>query len=237
MATKATLQAGDMSDKELIERVAQAGALIEPNVHLTRADWLEAAIRLFMQEGVEAVRITRLAQVMAVTRGSFYWHFKDRDDLLDGLVSFWEQKNMRSTMLALENVDNLQDGMLSLFSTWLDVSRFEPGLDMAMRDWARRSERVRQAVARADKACMNALANFFQRMGVEEIEAQTRARTTYFCQIGYYLIGLQEELEDRMVYLDDTMKILGGQPLDPAKAKAFAERMYSVQKDNAKKVG
>lgn len=100
-----------MSDKELIERVAQAGVLTEPNVHLTRADWLEAAIRLFMQEGVEAVRITRLAQVMAVTRGSFYWHFKDRDDLLDGLVGFWEQKNMRSTMLALENVDNLQDGM------------------------------------------------------------------------------------------------------------------------------
>lgn len=84
-------------------------------------------------------------------------------------------------------------------------------------------------------ACMNALASFFQRMGVEEIEAQTRARTTYFCQIGYYLIGLQEEVEDRLVYLDDTMKILGGQPLDPA--KAFAQRMYSVQKDNAKKVG
>ena len=224
-----------MSDKELIESVARAGALTEPNVHLTRADWLEAAIRLFMREGVEAVRITRLAQVMAVTRGSFYWHFKDRDDLLDGLVGFWEQKNMRSTMLALEDVDNLQDGMLSLFSTWLDVSRFEPGLDMAMRDWARRSERVRQAVVRADKACMEALASFFRRMGIEAIEAQVRARTTYFCQIGYYLIGLQENLQDRMVYLDDTMKILSGQPIDPAKAKAFAERMYSLQQDNAQK--
>ncbi|MBP6019079.1 MAG: TetR/AcrR family transcriptional regulator [Burkholderiaceae bacterium] len=211
-----------MSDKLLIENAAQAG-VEEGSVSspLTRADWLEAAINIFVKEGVSAVRITRLAEILSVTRGSFYWHFKDRDDLLSGITAFWAQKNARSVITATLNVATLDEGMLALFSCWLNPARFDPGLDMAMRDWARRSGVVQAEVRQADRQCIAAIADFFQRMGVEPIEANTRSRTTYFCQLGYYALGLDESLEQRLTYLEPTIYMLSGRHLDPELAAQF----------------
>src|SRR5690606_2201368 len=97
------------------------------------------------------VRITRLADALSVTRGSFYWHFRDRDDLLDGLINFWAEKNTAAMLAAIENKPSLLEGILGIFDAWLDPERFDPRLDEAMRDWARRSERVRKVVAEADE--------------------------------------------------------------------------------------
>lgn len=214
-----------MSDQQFIKNAAQTDAPPAPQ-HLTRADWLEAAIGIFIDEGVDAVRITRLADGLGVTRGSFYWHFKSRDELLAGIIAFWAQKNARSVILATRHAQTLDGGMLDLFSCWLDPQRFDPGLDMAMRDWARRSSDVRQNIRQADRECIAAIKAFFQRMGLEAIEANTRARTTYFSQIGYYAMGLDESLKDRLTYLEDTVLMLSGRPLDPALAARFkAEKL------------
>lgn len=71
-----------MSDKELIRVAAQPASGEMQQTTLTRADWLEVAIAIFKSQGVEAVRVTRMAQDLGVTRGGFYWHFSGRDDLL-----------------------------------------------------------------------------------------------------------------------------------------------------------
>jgi AcrR family transcriptional regulator len=56
---------------------------------LARRDWIDAGLELLVGKGVDHVKITRLADALGVTRGSFYWHFKDRDDLLSALVEDW----------------------------------------------------------------------------------------------------------------------------------------------------
>ena len=48
------------------------------------------------------MRIEPLAQALGVTRGGFYWHFKDRQALLDELLDTWER---RSTDEVLERVE------------------------------------------------------------------------------------------------------------------------------------
>ena len=40
--------------------------------------WIEAAFRRACGRGIDAVRVDPLAKQLGVTRGSFYWHFKDR---------------------------------------------------------------------------------------------------------------------------------------------------------------
>jgi AcrR family transcriptional regulator len=57
---------------------------------LGRNDWLKAARMALLKGGVEAVRVEKLARNLHVTKGSFYWHFKDRTELLDLLLREWE---------------------------------------------------------------------------------------------------------------------------------------------------
>ncbi len=59
---------------------------------LSRDDWIHAARLALLRGGVEAVRVEKLARGLGVTKGSFYWHFKDRDELLELLLGEWEDE-------------------------------------------------------------------------------------------------------------------------------------------------
>lgn len=188
---------------------------------LGRADWLRAAERILVARGVEAVRITRLAEELGVTRGSFYWHFKDRSALLDALIARWQAKNTRAVIEAAEDALDLTGGILALFDVWIDVRRFDPRLDSALRDWARRSAAVRKAVEAADKARVRAIADLFARNGYQANDALVRARIIYFGQVGYYALGIRETLLERFRYLEAYFEGFTGRPLDPAIAEAY----------------
>ena len=53
---------------------------------LTPETWIEAATEVLVDQGIDRVRVDVLATQLAVTRGSFYWHFRDREDLLLSLI-------------------------------------------------------------------------------------------------------------------------------------------------------
>jgi len=59
---------------------------------LGRQDWLRTARLALLRGGVEGVRVEKLARDLGVTKGSFYWHFKDRDELLELLLREWESE-------------------------------------------------------------------------------------------------------------------------------------------------
>lgn len=192
-----------------------------PEPSLTRADWIAAALALLIDEGIDAVRITRLADVLSVTRGSFYWHFRDRDDLYEALIAHWERSNTAAVLDAVRDAPSLDAGILALFDTWLDTSRFDPRLDSAMRDWARRSEDVRNAVEAADDARIKGIAALFAAHGFDETDAFIRARIIYFTQVGYYALGIDETLVQRFGYLEAYYLGFTGRRLDPELAAAY----------------
>src|SRR5580693_7759368 len=67
---------------------------------LTREDWLAAARRALLHGGPAAVRVDTLARQLKISRGSFYWHFKDRSDLLAALLAEWEaEKSLLAAVL------------------------------------------------------------------------------------------------------------------------------------------
>ena len=61
-----------------------------PRLQLDRAAWIQAALDTLADEGVTGVRVEVLAKRLHVTKGSFYWHFKDRQDLLSGILETWK---------------------------------------------------------------------------------------------------------------------------------------------------
>src|SRR6476659_10987293 len=103
-----------------------------------RDTWIRVGMQALADGGPEAVRVEPLAKALGVTRGGFYWHFKDRQALLDELLDAWER---RSTDEVLERVEReggdprakvRRAGMLTFSSDLLPV-------DLAIRDWARRA--------------------------------------------------------------------------------------------------
>lgn len=57
--------------------------------HLTREDWVDAAWKALANGSIETIKVDRLAHQLGVTRGSFYWHFKDKKALIDAVLDRW----------------------------------------------------------------------------------------------------------------------------------------------------
>jgi AcrR family transcriptional regulator len=71
---------------------------------LTRADWIEAALDALGRDGLRAVAVEPLAERLGATKGSFYWHFRDRNALLEAAVAQWEQAATDELIARLEHI-------------------------------------------------------------------------------------------------------------------------------------
>jgi AcrR family transcriptional regulator len=72
----------------------------------TAADWAEAALQLISESGLDALTVDALSRRLGVTKGSFYWHFTSREDLLQAALERWQKQSIEVTLLALRAVDN-----------------------------------------------------------------------------------------------------------------------------------
>ena len=138
---------------------------------LGKADWIAAALRVFIDEGIDAVQITRLARRLEVSRGSFYWHFSDRKDLLDAVLEEWRAANSPVIGDELSKAGSLSDGILAFFTVWEFHGRFDRHLDQAVRDWARLDDTVLEIVRDEDQTRIEIIAGFLERFGYEPAEA------------------------------------------------------------------
>lgn len=64
----------------------------KPRPRLSRNSWLEVALELLHDKGINAVTVDALAKQLGITRGSFYHHFKDRNDLSKEMLEYWKKK-------------------------------------------------------------------------------------------------------------------------------------------------
>ena len=191
----------------------------------TRDDWLRAALSVLIQEGVDSVKVLTLADHLDCARSSFYWFFKDRAAILDALLDNWEQTNTAALVEGCDAyAETVAEALLNLISVFLDETRFEPRLDMAVRGWAQQSPAVAERVAQADAARLGAIRALFARFGFAPDEADVRARTVYLVQIGYIALQIREALEDRMARIPAYVKTYCGQSPTEAELARFHAR-------------
>lgn len=181
------------------------------SLRTTKRDWLKAAVEILVSQGIERVKVQVIARNLGVSRSSFYWFFKSRQDLLDQLLSHWQDVNTRSLLERAERpADTACRSVLNVFECWVNEELFDPRLDIAVRDWARRSAKVREVVDDGDTRRMDALIHMFRRHGYAEEEAFIRARVLYFMQIGYYSLEIDEPMETRLSYLASYLRCFTG---------------------------
>ncbi|WP_165498188.1 TetR/AcrR family transcriptional regulator [Siculibacillus lacustris] len=178
---------------------------------LTRRAWIDEARRVLVDKGVGEIKIDALARRLAVTRGSFYWHFAARDDLLDALLDDWRDCALAPFARVVAEVRGRPERrLLAYFEVWLDTARYDPDHDAAVRDWARGSAAVDAAVRAVDGARIAGLATLFAELGCSAIEAEVRARIVYYHQVGYYALRIAEPDDLRRRLLPTYFRVLTG---------------------------
>jgi AcrR family transcriptional regulator len=127
---------------------------------LGRGDWLRAARLALLKGGVEAVRVERLSRDLHVTKGSFYWHFKDREELLELLLREWEQELLDDIIPRLKGRRGEEALPLLMRLMIRRVPLGEQGRlpsDAAVFTWAAVAPEVARRVNRAEKKRIEAL--------------------------------------------------------------------------------
>ena len=199
----------------------------KPASRLRKSDWINAARDVLVQNGVGAVKVQPLATRMDTTTGSFYWHFKDRGELLSALLEDWEQRNTGAFLTAYRAAPpNPEEQLNAVARVWLAEDDFDPAYDAAIRDWARVSPDVEDRVRRVDDQRIDLLKAIFCDFGLDETRAFIRARITYFHQVGYYALRIAETREQReQLFLLYTEALIAGTPM------AMAGKSKSPAKD------
>jgi AcrR family transcriptional regulator len=187
--------------------------------------WLEAAYESLMDSGVDAVKILPLAKKLNLSRTSFYWFFKDREELLAVLVSRWRDKNTGNLIKQSEAyAESLAEAMLNVFDCWLDRTLFDSQFEFAIRSWALQSSEILTEVQKADLLRLDALKRMLIRFGHDDIPADVRARTVYLIQIGYISMQTREDIAARMKRIPEYVKIFTGQMPEQRELDRFFAR-------------
>ncbi|MEM8766890.1 MAG: TetR/AcrR family transcriptional regulator [Pseudomonadota bacterium] len=140
----------------------------------TPKDWVLAGQQLLMDGGIEAIKLHRLTELLAVSTGSFYHHFRSFDDYLSALAHFYGTEQAQLIFdQAREAVGDDPDLRLREATGIFGRSSMRQ-LNIAMRAWAHQDERALAAVRRYDEVLMANLDQIFLDLGFDELAAKSR---------------------------------------------------------------
>ena len=147
---------------------------------VSKDQWLIKALDTLESSGVEAVKIERLAKAFGISRSGFYWHFKNRQDLLEHLLDYWVR---RYTGVVTDNPDVVKLDPKKRLLTTMEMIRDKhlTKYDLAMTSWAKLDSHVHKVVKKVVKMRLDYLRVIFAGLGFEgdELEMRTRLFVCY----------------------------------------------------------
>lgn len=173
--------------------------------------WIEAATDVLARDGVAGLRVEVLAKHCGVTKGSFYWHFKDKQALLNAILERWKSGRIRD----IEKMTSVPPGkefeQLHYAIEVYGASRNRKGMliELAVRDWARHDGLAASIVEEVDLYRLECTRKLFVETGISNAEAKSRSLLLYACVFGLSLMhythfdddlgDLKKRIADRIV--------------------------------------
>jgi len=180
---------------------------------LTRDDWITAALAAIADGGLAAVGVEPLAARLGATKGSFYWHFENRDALLEAAISRWEQE---TTTDVVAEITAARDAPASQFRRLVadvieraEQDRVGPALLASAAHPA-----VAPVLERVTAARLDLITMVFGRLGFAQAQARRRALLAYSSYLGHGQLAhstpgvLPATRAGRRAYLDDAIRAL-----------------------------
>lgn len=140
---------------------------------VSKAEWLRSALALLEAEGVEAIRVERIARELGISKSGFYWHFKDREDLRRQMIDYWaheftEVVTANSLMREGSPRERLENTMVTILE--YDLTRYE----VPMRAWAEADPSIARRVREVYRMRFEFLKQIFRDLGFEGDELEMR---------------------------------------------------------------
>jgi len=150
---------------------------------LSAEDWEEAALTLIAEQGVGALAVEALARHLGVTKGSFYWHFRTREALLQAALERWEQYGEREVLGQIEAIADPRERLPELFRRV--AHELQPHRVYAALLKALDHPLVVPVMARVSQRRTEFLNTAYREAGLPPDEAINRARLTYAAYVGF----------------------------------------------------
>lgn len=170
---------------------------------LSKDAWLKHTLKTIGEVGVANIQIESLARELNVTKGSFYWHFKGRDELLNDALSYWYETATRIIGRAANRsftdpIDRLRYFFSLAFNRRYDV----PGgpVERALQEWARISEAASETTQRVDQERIRLIADAYIELGKSEVDARRIATMALGQIIGLNVLSRSQPKEDLADY-------------------------------------
>jgi len=147
---------------------------------VSKDQWLAKALEIFSVAGEEGLRVEAIAKVLGVAKSGFYWHFKNRDDLLEEICKYWiheytEVLSSNVEIIALPPKERLFTLMNMVFDH--DLAEF----DISFRAWAANDPGIARKVKKVISIRTNIVRQAFNELGFsgEELEMRTQLFVGY----------------------------------------------------------
>jgi AcrR family transcriptional regulator len=151
---------------------------------LTPAAWSEAAIRAIARGGVNAVAIEPIAAELGATKGSFYWHFKNRDALIEAALDEWERRLTDDVIQKLEREPDPAQRLKKLLAGALELRPIERSAEIALLAHPEHPVVLRR-VRKVTQRRIEYMALQLERLGWEQVEAVDRAVVLSYLYSGH----------------------------------------------------
>jgi AcrR family transcriptional regulator len=152
---------------------------------LTKADWIAHGLRTLANAGAGALKVGPMAEALKVSRGSFYWHFRDIADFRAQLLRSWQESMTDRVIEALDAAKGRPDRLKQLMRGAFTSSR---RLDRAIRSWGAEDRAVASIVASVDARRVAYIAKMLAAAGVDNQTASRRAAFLYWAFLGQPMV-------------------------------------------------
>lgn len=177
---------------------------------LSRLEWIDAALSALGQGGVDALRVEPLAKSLRVTKGSFYWHFADRQELRRAVLQRWEEV---ATGQIIDQVESSpSDGAGVKLRALMELTfRSDPSgdaVESAVRAWAQQDDEAAAVAGKVDRRRLIYVATLLRQAGLPAKLARRRARLLYRTLIGEFAWRSAGGPSSTKLELDDLANLL-----------------------------
>lgn len=147
---------------------------------VSKAEWLAAGLKALSEHGVASLTIEGLAKSLGIAKAGFYWHFKNRDDLLRQMLDYWTHEvteiiSENSEVIALEPTGRLTKTAEMILD--FDLTRFE----IAIRQWALQDQHAARAVKKVNRKRLDFIRSALSELGFtgDDLEMRTMLFVCY----------------------------------------------------------
>lgn len=171
-------------------RKASATSTSAAREMLDRAAWIRAALDIVATDGIDGLRVESLAKKLGVTKGSFYWHFKDRRDLIDAVLDDWRAGRIRDIRKQTAAEPGGEQAALRHTIEVYAAARNRKGISIeaAIRLWARQDANTLAVVEEVDAERLECTRRLFLALGLPPAEAAARSALLYAYVFGFSMM-------------------------------------------------